>query len=464
MATTKYYTLYATALGDTQPGQTVDFTTGKGYYIVGTPTPTTQANDGDPAWMDAGGNPAAPLAPATAPAYPTQSPDTGTDGSGPAPTPSAPAAAAPPPIDWEAALGEYGFTDDMLAQLNQIWATNYQDPSLALTLAKAYVQTTPWYATTYPGIQAGINAGLFNDESGYMAYTNQINQLYQQYYGRVATPAETSQYITSGMAASQVANEFQAQAILGNISDPLKALFTPDELQAYANEQAGIDSQLGQKITAEANLSTQIAPLYQNFYGRAPTRDELDQLTANGTDASTVAQQFATTDNINAMDPAIKDLFTPAEIQEIALEAAGGTTQDGKALTDQANLATQLNSIYHQYTGAGVSRDEVTAAYQAGTSATTVAQQFAGKAFTDANGPDIQQTSGAFGDTGALTPDQLTALGQEQAGLDTPLGQAVTTAYQKAQQRLAGVFKGTLAHPALSALTSQAQKTPDVGA
>ena len=55
--------------------------------------------------------------------------------------------------------------------------------------------------------------------------------------------------------------------------------------------------------------------------------------------------------------PKIPDL-TPEEIKQIALERAGGVTATGQVLNAQANLAAQLNPLYHQYTGAGVSRED----------------------------------------------------------------------------------------------------------
>lgn len=439
------------------------------------------------------------------------------------------------PVDWSALLGEAGLPQDVIDELTNIFQQTGGDLTTAIPLAQAYVRGTSWYAQTYPGIQDGINAGLFSDESGYMQYENQVNQIYQQYYGRNALSSEVSGYITGGKSVSQIANQFQSAATQANFSDPLQGLFSPDELTALANEESGIDTALGQHIQAEANLYSQVGTLYQNFYGRAPTRADLDNLTSAGTDAATVAQQFATSENINAMDPSISSLFTPAEIQQIALDAAGGTTQNGAALTKEMTLASQLNTVYQQYygtgitrqqldqayqsgttaatltqqlatqenaagispsikslftpaeiqevagdaagglsqngvalkaemdlasqlnpiyqqyqNGTGITRQQLDAAYQSGTSADTVGKQFAGSAYISANQGDIQQTSGAFGDTGQLTAPQLTALGNEQAGLDTPLGQQLATAFSKAQQRMQGAFKGVLASPALS--------------
>lgn len=381
-------------------------------------------------------------------------------------SPTTPALPPPDTTDYSVILGFYGLSTADINEINRIYHSSLNpDGSInmqeAYTLAVAYVRGTAWYATTYPGIQAGINAGLFNDESGYKAYQNQVNQIVQQYYQRPATAGEVANYIAQGQTVARVAAGFQSAAILGNISDPLKGLFTPDQLKAFADQQAGIDTALGQQVTKEANLATQVNLLYQNFYGRGVTKSELDTLTANGTDAQAVAQQFATQDNINGMNPAIKDLFTPAEIQQIALEAAGGTTQNGQQLTALANLATQLNPIAHQYTGAGISRDEINSAYTTGLTPTQYSGQLQGKAYADANAPEIQQTTGSFGE-GLLSSEDLQSLGQEATGYDTPQGQKVLAAFQRAQTRMAGAFKGSLASPAVTHLLRQ--QTPDVGA
>lgn len=368
-------------------------------------------------------------------------------------------------VDWAAILGQYGLPQDIIDELNRIFAGS-GDINQAITLAQAYVRGTPWYQQTYPGIQAGINSGLFQDEQGYRAYTNQINQIYQQYYHRNATPFEVASYATGGKPPSLVAKQFQSDATKANFSDPLKSLLTPEEMQALSDQMVGIDTALGQHVLAIANIAQQTQTLYQNFYGRAATRQELDKLVSSGSDAATIAQQFATQENINGMNPAIRDLFTPEEIKQVALDAAGGISQNGVALKAQMDLAAQLNQIYHQYTGGGVSRQEVTDAYNSGTSAQTIGQQFGGKAYIEANKGDIQYTAGAFGDR-ALTDPELKSLGEEQAGLDSPLGQSLTAAYQKAIDRMHGAFKGVLASPALSLQSGRLagpQKPPDTAA
>lgn len=570
-------------------------------------------------------------APATSPP-PSQSPPAGTDASSSGPNYGGGAKApVAPPVDWAEVLGAYGLPPDVITALNNIWTTTgaVGDVQQAVLLAQAYVRGTQWYRDTYPGIQDGINAGLFGDEQGYRAYRNQVTQLYDQYFSRAPTDRELTGYITSGKSVGQVANQMQAGALMGTISDPLRALFTQDELRALTDEQAGIDSGLGEQITQQANLAVQVGQMYKDFFGRALTRPELDQLVKSGTDASTVARQFATASNVNAMNPAIAGLFTPSEIHEIALDAAGGTTQYGKELGQLASLAAQLNQVYLTYHGTQVTRDELNQAWNDGLSADQVARhlesgsilaalpaylgglfntqelqaiaaqesgesdtaqgrqlllleqnadqynqayltymgrgvtrdelgqyiaagtapgqvgaqlaasqfagslpgevaslftpeelkqaglastgaegtaqdnrmlalvqnagsynavsrqytggniartdlerfydqgisagdyakQSAGTAYANANRASIQQTAGSYGE-GELSQEQLQALGQEQTGYDTPAGQALTAAFDRAQKRMAGVFRGSLASPAVRAIT----RAPDVAA
>jgi hypothetical protein len=204
------------------------------------------------------------------------------------------------PIDWSSLLSQAGLPPNVINEVSRIFAKT-PDLQQAVALGQAYIRSTPWYAATYPGIQSGINAGLFNDERGYKAYQNQLTQLTKQYLGRPATALEVAQHAVAG---------------------------------------------------------------------------------------------------------------TPLD---------------------------------------------------------TIEKQYSGQAYVAANAPQIQQTAGAFGDTGALTQPELRALGEEQAGLDSPLGQLVQRRLQRAQERLQGAFKGALASPAMSLAGGRlagtaSQRTPDIGA
>lgn len=383
-----------------------------------------------------------------------------------APDPKTPknVAAGPEPTDWQAVLGMYGMTPDMINQINELWKKTGGNAQVATPLILAYVRGTQWYQQQYPGIDRGIQSGLFNDERGYQQYKNALNQTYQQFYHRPVTAAEVGKAAAAGQDPRQIEQQFQSKALAGTITDPLKGLFTPTELKAFRDQAAGITTQLGLQVTAQANMASNVQSLYQQFYGRLPTRQEVNTLVRAGRTPEDIARSFATQENINAMNPAVSHLFTPSEIHQIALDQAGGVTKNGQELAAQAKLAADLNPVYHQYAGHGVARSNVLTAYRNGWSADYIAKRFAGMAYANANKGDIQQTMGSYG-AGQLTPEQLRALGNEQAGIDTPLGQQLSLAYEKAQRRMQSVFRGTVArvNANLPASTT-ARRSPDVAA
>lgn len=108
-----------------------------------------------------------------------------------------------------------------------------------------------------------------------------------------------------------------------------------------------------------------------------------------------------------------------------------------------------VNNIYNQYLGRHVSGDEIAALLKEGVSPSTIANRFQGQAWVNANQNDVQYLAGAFG-SGRLTPDQLTALGNENAGIDTAQGQLQQKILAKAQQIHQKLFQGSLATPGLS--------------
>lgn len=117
---------------------------------------------------------------------------------------------------------------------------------------------------------------------------------------------------------------------------------------------------------------------------------------------------------------------------------------------DYRSYLTQLNQLTTQYFGRSVGGDELAGYLKQGFTVGHVGQLFQGQAYVTANRPNIQYVSGAFGDNGPLSGDELTALGNESAGLDSPIGQRVQQRLQQAQQRLQAVFSGQLATPSLS--------------
>lgn len=119
---------------------------------------------------------------------------------------------------------------------------------------------------------------------------------------------------------------------------------------------------------------------------------------------------------------------------------------------DYRALLNQQTQLYKQYLGRDITTDEFAANLNEGVSYTVIGQRLQGATYAKTYGGDWNYAIGAFGDPGdsTLTDADRTALGQEQAGLDTPLGQLLNKRLSQAQQRLQGVFKGGLATPSMS--------------
>ena len=141
-------------------------------------------------------------------------------------------------------------------------------------------------------------------------------------------------------------------------------------------------------------------------------------------------------------------------------------------LTDETgyrNYMNTINNIYNQYMGRHVSGDEINALLKEGAAPQLVANRFQGQAWVQANTPETQYLGGAFGQ-GRLSSDQLTALGNENSGIDTAQGQLQQKILAQAQRIQTKLFTGALATPNLSlggaglSAPSLGQQTPDVGA
>lgn len=99
-----------------------------------------------------------------------------------------------------------------------------------------------------------------------------------------------------------------------------------------------------------------------------------------------------------------------------------------------------------------------------GWSADRVEREFAADAYVKANQMDIQYTAGAFGG-GALTQDELKALGQQQVGVGNDLGGQLQTRVQQAFQKMSRLFEGTLAVSDMGGTVQQdRRRRADVGA
>jgi hypothetical protein len=138
--------------------------------------------------------------------------------------------------------------------------------------------------------------------------------------------------------------------------------------------------------------------------------------------------------------------------------------------SDYRQYVTSIDTQAQRYLGRHISGDEITGYLSQGISPGVVGQQYAGQANIQAFGGDYKYALGAFGE-GQPSAADLTALGQEKAGLDSTIGQRMQRALDQANQRLSSIFQGTSATPSLStsgglsapSLLGQRQK-PDLAA
>lgn len=190
-------------------------------------------------------------------------------GGGDTPPPSTPAT---PPLDWQAYLANWGFTPDIVTELDRIFRT-YADPSQASASALAYIRGTDWYSTTFPGIQEGMKLGIVSNEADYRSYTNQMNDLYQRYYGRGVTGADVSSALKSGYTTTHVNSHLAGQAyIAANQNDIQYTLgaFGPGrasdaELGALGDQQGGLDNAVGTMF--QQRYQTALQRLHGVFQG-----------------------------------------------------------------------------------------------------------------------------------------------------------------------------------------------------
>jgi len=134
-------------------------------------------------------------------------------------------------------------------------------------------------------------------------------------------------------------------------------------------------------------------------------------------------------------------------------------------------MLNEQNQLFAQYLGRPITRDEFAAHLNEGIGTDTVSKRLQGQAYIGTYRPDIQFALGGYG-SGQASEGDLTALGQQQAGLSNPVGMKLAKALDEATKRLQGLFGGTLASPAglslggagLAAQGVQGgSTTPDIG-
>lgn len=126
---------------------------------------------------------------------------------------------------------------------------------------------------------------------------------------------------------------------------------------------------------------------------------------------------------------------------------------------DYRAYMNSVNNLTKQYQNRDVGSDELAGYLQNGYTTEYVGRLYAGQAYVGANRNDIQYATGAFDASGPLSQEELTALGNESAGIDSELGQRIQNRLALAKKRIEGVFSGSLATPGLSTANGRLQST-----
>lgn len=211
------------------------------------------------------------------------------------------------PTDWSSVLGLAGLPADVMAGVTHIFST-VADTNVAVAEALAYVRGTPWYATTFAGINTGIQHGLFSDESGYRNYRNALDQVYHQWTGAGVDATAFQAAIGEGVDPSVVNSRFQGQAwaganqadvqyatgAFGTVSDNIptqgptagNTRFSDAQVQTLGQEQAGLGTPGGVGLKLDAAYQKAQQRMQRVFQGQVGTPQlsltGLGQLSAPG--------------------------------------------------------------------------------------------------------------------------------------------------------------------------------------
>ena len=172
-----------------------------------------------------------------------------------------------PSINWDQFIaGMFGYLNlpqDVINELVRIFRMGVPVDQ-AVVLALGYIRGTDWYKGTFPGIQQGINAGLFQDERGYRAYVNQIGVATQQYLGRAATSGEITSAITGGLSPDIVGRQLEGGAYIKAYGGEIQYLsgafgegrLSEGDLTSLGRQQAGLGSNVGAILQARVEKAS----------------------------------------------------------------------------------------------------------------------------------------------------------------------------------------------------------------
>jgi len=193
--------------------------------------------------------------------------------------PPGPGGEAPPVED----AGIPGLPPEVAARIDQIIR---QYPGEAgQKRAIQWLMTTTWFKQEYAGYDVGFAKGQFSDPfSGglaqHRAYKSELQRIHRQYYNRDLTVDEVTGYINQGYDPGRVermgqghatvqANQGEWQYLSGAYGG---GMLSEEEKKAYGEQQAGIDSELGQRI--KTKVETALQRMQRVFQGTTASSGE----------------------------------------------------------------------------------------------------------------------------------------------------------------------------------------------
>lgn len=274
---------------------------------------------------------------------------------------TAPDGSSIPATDWaDVFWGSLGLPPDLVAQINAIF-TQYPDMTMAQAVAQNALQSSPWFAQTFPGYSTGVQNGLFTDPTGYRDYVNQLNQLSNAYQGQNVTTDQVLSNLQAGYNPTRVQEGYQAGEILAaDQSSAAAAMFSPGELSQIAQEAAGIGSQNGQYLGQLFTYANQVSPILSQ-YGQSLDRGTVENYFTQGTSVANVGNilqgnAFAAA-NAPAINYAAGHFGDTGQLSQDQLNAygqdqSGYATPLGEQIKAQVDQAVQrMNGIFKGQTG-----------------------------------------------------------------------------------------------------------------
>jgi hypothetical protein len=210
---------------------------------------------------------------------------------------------------------------------------------------------SPAEIQAYANWQAGLTVGNETGEkiSELVNLAGPTNQLFMHFYGRAVTRAQLEQYWASGATPDVINNELQSRGIQSAFSPDVQSLFSPDEIKSYSDQNAGIQTQNGQKMDALVRLAVPLNNLYKQYYGRNITRDELNQAFAAGDTPELASARLGGQAYINANQGDIQyysgafgqGQLSQGELTQLGYNKSGLGTPQGQALQAAFDKAVQ---------------------------------------------------------------------------------------------------------------------------